>query len=65
MKQLLMKYSKWWYTLSVALGIATVVLAILGEHQDLNGWMFVGCIALALVVVHATGRLMPFNKYKA
>jgi len=64
MKQLLSKYSRWWYALSAALGIGTVALAILGEHVDLGGWMFVGCIALALLVADATGQLKPFKKRK-
>jgi hypothetical protein len=64
MKQLLIKYSRWWYALSVALGIGTVVLAIFGEHDDIAGWMFVGCIAVALVVADATGQLKPFKKHK-
>jgi hypothetical protein len=64
MKQLLIKYRKWWYALSVALGIGTVALAILGGHDDLDGWMFVGCIALALLVADATGQLKPFKKHK-
>ena len=64
MKQILVKYSRWWYALSVALGIGTVALAILGDHDDFGGWMFVGCIGLALVVANATGQLKPFKKHK-
>ena len=64
MKQLFIEYSRWWYALSVVLGIGTLALSILGGHDDIGGWMFVGCIALALVVADATGQLKPFKKHK-
>jgi hypothetical protein len=64
MKQILIKYAKWWYVLSVALGIGTFVLAFLGKHEDLGGWMFAVGVMLALFVADATGQLKPFRKHK-